>query len=194
MVNDQRMQIQDLITQINVMNEGKTGGVDRNIHETLLKEYKLLKDKNYELQMRINPSSSYSQPADQPYTATLSTGTDDTSVNFRTRYPLDKTGKVLVNGMTLNTTGLELVSAPQGVSTGADAWSEADNRPKPISHYVNPAAVFHQKNVYQAIKDTTDYGSQAVARPIDDYDLGFVPYDSWDGSYFPPDDFYGEDE
>ena len=142
-VNDQKMRIQDLITQINVMNEGKTGGVDRNIHETLLKEYKLLKDKNYELQMKINPSSSYSQPADQPYTATLSTGTDDTSVNFRTRYPLDKTGKVLVNGMTLNTTGLELVSAPQGVSTGADAWSEADSRPKPISQYVNPAAVLH---------------------------------------------------
>ena len=203
-VNDQRLQIQDLVTHINMLNEGKTGGVDRNIHETLLKEYKLLKDKNHQLQKIINPSNSYSQPADQPYTATLSTGTDDASVNFRTRYPLDReTGKVLVDGMTLNTTGLELVSEDHGVSTRPEEWSEADNRSKPISQFVNPAAVFHQKNVYQAIQDTTDYSSQAIARPTDDYDLGLVPqsgmfpgeqYDSWDGSYFPPDDFCGEDE
>merc|ERR1711888_429192 len=73
-VKDQRLQIQDLITHINMLNEGKTGGVDRNILETLLKEYKLLKDKNHQLQKIINPSNSYSQPADQPHTATLSTG------------------------------------------------------------------------------------------------------------------------
>ena len=203
-VNDQKLQIQDLVTHINMLNEGKTGGVDRNIHETLLKEYKLLKDKNHQLQKIINPSNSYSQPADQPHTATLSTGTDDASVNFRTRYPLDReTGRVLVDGMTLNTTGLELVSEDHGVSTRPEEWSEADNRSKPISQFVNPAAVCHQKNVYKAIMDTTDYSSQAVARPVDDYDLGLVPqsgmfpgeqYDSWDGSYFPPDDFCGEDE
>ena len=90
---------------------------------------------------------------------------------------------------------------PEGILKKEVRWSENVGpqallqQPKSLEQMVNPTAVLEQLNMYQMTKDTTDptdYGSQPVACAIDDYDLYGCA--NWNGEYFPPDDFCGDDE